>query len=564
MKSVFKHIIAFVIPTALIVAVVGTIGIFFETNDDRYITEILAGVITLQPEAHTVYVNYLLSLVLTWLYGITNAVPWYGGLLIVLYWMVYVAIFESALSCAKNKREVLGIIAIITAFFVAHLYLIGQIQYTSVAVFLAVTGYFCSLLHQNEKVGLMLFCTFESFAFLLRAQAMLMILPLGIAVFAGILLVEQNINLKIRIIRFAKLCAVLITIIAVGSLGNAIGYRGEDWGEYQKFNQARTELFDYYGAPSYDEVESILNKYDVTKEEYNAFCRYTILDGNISSACLEELADYASAQQVRLTPGEVLQRMFDKTFRENSWKINNIIVLMWISILIWSIFKGNRKNLLPMSFLFLARTAVWMYLIWGERLPLRISIPLMASETLLLIVLVLKTYLDSDNNGNARHLLILVICIFFCCLGVTGGKQQYRYIKEQHTGQKIYFEGLREIIEYCNENPESTYMIEAESMIYYCGSALETDVYQTRNFIVSGGWFSTAPCISEKNDNYMKGNTEGFHFIISQNEHTMSHPAVTYLSKITKSEPVVVDEIAASHGGIYSVLYFEGRNAMLN
>ena len=34
-------------------------GIFFETNDDRYISEILSGTLTGTPEAHTTHVNYL-------------------------------------------------------------------------------------------------------------------------------------------------------------------------------------------------------------------------------------------------------------------------------------------------------------------------------------------------------------------------------------------------------------------------------------------------------------------------------------------------------------------------
>ena len=37
------------------------VGNYFETNDDRFIAEILSGAIGWQPEAHVIFVNYLLS-----------------------------------------------------------------------------------------------------------------------------------------------------------------------------------------------------------------------------------------------------------------------------------------------------------------------------------------------------------------------------------------------------------------------------------------------------------------------------------------------------------------------
>lgn len=561
MKKIFIHIFSFMVPTALIMAVLCTLDIFFEINDDRYITEILSGVITLKPDAHTVYINYLLSLVLACLYSITKAIPWYGGLLILIYWFSYVAIFEATLSCAKKIKDAVVFTILIVVFFVMHLHLIGQIQYTSVAAFAAVTGFFCLMVHQNKKIGMILFVLFETFAFLLRDQSMLMILPLGMAMVVGIILGERKLSFKDRIVTIIKICITFITIVMVGYMGNAIGYSKEEWQEYRRFNQARTEVFDYYGKPLYEEVDSILQKYGVTREEYNALCHYTILGENISSACFEEIADYASTQVVRLTPKEVFQKMFDIMFRDNYWKINCVIVLMWFFAFILSVFNGNWRNLLAMLFLFLARTVVWMYLIWGERMPLRVTIPLMAAETIFLLILVLRIYLDVNHIGKVKYILLFAMCIVFCYFGVKGGKQQYRYILEQHIGQEIYFEGFREIIEYCHENPETRYIIEAESLMYYRGRALETDVYQTRNFLVSGGWFSTAPNISEKNHSYMKGNQDGFQFIIVQNENQMTHPATAYLREISGNDPVKYDEFAVSHGGIYSVLYFADKAA---
>lgn len=78
-------------------------GIYFETNDDKCITEILCGQMTGAPQARTVYVSYLLTLPVSLLYRITAGVPWYGLALVLLQVIAYTAVLESVYSrCRKN------------------------------------------------------------------------------------------------------------------------------------------------------------------------------------------------------------------------------------------------------------------------------------------------------------------------------------------------------------------------------------------------------------------------------------------------------------------------------
>lgn len=55
-------------------------GIFFETNDDRVMAEILSGVTALSPDGHVVYVNFLLGKLISLLYLAFPNVAWWGGL----------------------------------------------------------------------------------------------------------------------------------------------------------------------------------------------------------------------------------------------------------------------------------------------------------------------------------------------------------------------------------------------------------------------------------------------------------------------------------------------------
>lgn len=90
-------------------------------------------------------------------------------------------------------------------------------------------------------------------------------------------------------IRFLLLTlGIVIGCFALGELGTAVGYHNAEWKEYLRYNNARTEMFDYYGKPEYEEVSDILSEYGVSRAEYEAYKGYIILDGNLNTECAEK------------------------------------------------------------------------------------------------------------------------------------------------------------------------------------------------------------------------------------------------------------------------------------
>ena len=80
---------AFCMAAAWIFFIHRYVGIFFETNDDRLISEIFSGAMTGTPEAHAYYVDYILGFILSLLYRMTTAVPWYGGMLVLFQFLCW-------------------------------------------------------------------------------------------------------------------------------------------------------------------------------------------------------------------------------------------------------------------------------------------------------------------------------------------------------------------------------------------------------------------------------------------------------------------------------------------
>ena len=65
----------------------------------------------------------------------------------------------------------------------------------------------------------------------------------------------------------------------------------------------------------------------------------------------------------------------------------------------------------------------------------------------------------------------------------------------------------------------------------------------------------------EKNKAYLSDTSNGFYYIISQDDEieVLEHPSILYLAEKSSSEPIISDTFTASHGGIYYVIYFDGE-----
>ncbi len=563
MKTSVKHIMAFAISIIYILCVYFGMGICFSTNDDRFMGELLSGAITGNLETHLVYVNYLLSLPLSLLYRIAEGVSWFGILLVLFHWLSCFCILDSFYSKSKTKTDIIISTILTGLLFITELYLISQISYTMTASFMAVAGYVCLLLHKGKKNRLGYFIILELLAFLLRDKAMLMIQPLGFAVYFGLLLTNQNESLKIKFTKMIKTGLILIFIIVFGFTGNKIGYNNEAWQTYDEYNDARTTLFDYSEFPEYKEVSHILEKYDVSEIDYNAYVKYAILDYNLSLDCVKEMADFMEAKEQSFSLSSILNNFKTATFKEQYWQLNTVLIIGWICAILFLLLSGTFRGFVPLICLFGARTAIWFYLLYEGRLPLRISMPLFACELVLLFTVVFYYYLVKQNYAKWQKFSFITLGLILCVVGLWSAKIQFVNFRQMNNVQKIYMQGLHDVFDYCENNPENKYILDTLSFIWYNGEALDGSIYGKRNCISAGSWLANAPSLLDGNAEYLNDTKDGFYFIMfSEFEDTdeeMNHPIVKYLAKESGSTPQITDSFAASHGGIYSVIYFDGE-----
>lgn len=556
-KQVIARVcLAAAVSVALMVFAWWRTGLHFETNDDVYITSLLSGVITGEPDAHVIYVNYLLSLPLSLLYRITVEVPWYGGMLVLFMALCLGVMLDSAYSGCGGRLSFMIVTAALAGIFAAYYYCMGLVQYTAVAAFLAISGYVGFLLRKDRRTALVWFFVLELLAFLLRREAMLMIQPLGgTAVLAAM---PEKLRQPEGRKEFLKAAASLALILCIGGVGNLAGYYGEEWDRYWQFNDTRTLQFDYYGVLEYEEIRPILEEYGVSREKYDAYRSYMILDWKMDGAMEERMKDYMEGHQEKLPQiGRLLQGTFRASGVDIPWRIRYVTILTWGVFGLWMLLNRKWVRFLAGGLLMLgARTAVWGYLVWRGRLPLRVTLPLLACEVILLLVLIWR---DAREAAPAvwKRLLMLVGCGGWGLICLIAAREQLRYVESLAENQLIMMQTLREIREYCDSRPENRYLLDAHSMTYFRGSVFETEVYRPTNAVYSGGWFSTAPGVQKRLEEYL-GTASGFYFLVLDNGAQEDPRGFWYLIQEMGQEPKLADQWTAAHGGIYSVYYFQG------
>lgn len=566
MKRDYKRIAALALSFVMIALVWSRTGICFGTNDEKYITQILCGLETGVPEARTVYVSYLLALPLSLLYRLAPGVPWFGMMLILFHILIYGAVLESIYSRCARKAEAVAGTALAVLLLLADLYITGCIAYTSTAALLAAGGYFCLLTHKYPKRRWIYFLLLEALGGMLRINAMLMIQPMGMLLTWSMALGSLKRSDKKQTADVRRLCgeflqeagktvfaSVLITLTLLAV--DAFVYRDEGWKAYHKFNDAEIILFDYGVVPAYEEVKEILDRYQVTEADYNAYQSYMILDWVLSPECAEEVAEYALEHREKMNAADWWAEMKQNIWQDSHWGLKYVLLFLWMMAIVEMLLVRKTELLLSILGLWCGKLFTWGVLLYRGRFPLRVSMPLLAGEVLLLTALILVY--GEKLERRPRYGMAFALAVGLCVTVIPAGRQQYRYVMKENRGQEIYMEGLREIGAYCNTHPDNRYIVDMGAVVYYKGSALETEIYQDRNYILSGSWYSNSPNLRRYNAKYL--NEGRIYFLVYDDGRGEDHPGIVHLTQRTGVEPEVCDRFTASNGVSYLVYYFDGE-----
>lgn len=553
-----KNILAAVLPLVYMIGILAGAGIYFETNDDRYMNEIFTGILSVQPDAHAVFINYLLGVPIAWLNRISTRIPWYGLLLMLFHYSAYAAILKSLYAHCARKADVAAASIAMGLIFCVDIYMLGQIQFTTTAALLAVAGYTALIGQKDTKKKWIVFFVLELLAYLLRSQAMLMIQPMGFLVWTVSVFLSAEKG-KEALHQIAVSGAALVCVLVIGALGNGIGYPSEVWEDYDRFNTATGYMFDYYQKPAYEEVQDILETYDVTRAEYDACMSYAMLDWSVSPECAEALLTYAEkAYRPTFDFKELFVSLIKCNLGSSYWWIARAYVAVTAMGFLYLLYHKSWRVLCALLAEVGAQETVLFYLLWKGRTPSRVMIPIFVGGIMLNLLLVVKDHVSAEKSRKRFVTFVIAGCFAGAVVGYAA-KEQYVYIRELAVSQEVLMQSMYELQDYCAAHPEYCYLLEENGQSYFRGSALETNMYQTRNSLTMGGWFSGSPSFLEKLHTYWNGDFDKLRLIILETGQEAEHAAVVYLEAWSGCEGRRVESFEVAHGGRYAVYAFDGR-----
>ena len=160
---------------------------------------------------------------------------------------------------------------------------------------------------------------------------------------------------------------------------------------------------------------------------------------------------------------------------------------------------------------------------------------------------------------------MFIFGLLFMIIAFKSGLMQYRYVKQTNQAQTIFDQSFQELQDYCLSHPDNIYLIEAQALGYYKGKALSPTMYQSRNSLVTGCWYSQSPHMINALNTYI-GNTKAsesvsghtpLYFIAADGESDRIAPILTYLSEYTGHDGILFDQFTVSHGGTYLVYCYQ-------
>lgn len=534
---------------------------YYDLNDDTTIKDIVSGAYTGTPSGYVVQMLYPLGWFISIFYKAVPALPWYGLFLCLCQFACLGLVCNRSLENGVDKLcfPFLMLVAVCFRYLVINQYSLTSAISMVCAIFLFMTSKESGLKENLTSIVLVII------SFMLRTEMCLMLFPfLAIAGLCKMLENKDSIKdyLKILLFAFAGMAlAYGIDFLSVNVVAN-----GEEWQEYQEFFDARTDLYDYYGIPVYEDNQELYAKVGLTKEEYDLLQNYNFsLDEDIDAKSLSTLADYQRQNSgYKNTPKEGVwlykELLIGHLPISNSqiWAIA-LIILYILYIVVNGIkrWEGYVKCLL----LFMARSVLWIYLLMVDRAIDRVTVPLVLAECMVLIGWIYEKNKVSHVNGA-------LIAFVSLALLVTNVQATFSEIADRESVNYRW----ETLMEYCKSHNESYYLIDVYSSTSYNGIAYSEKIFKSvdnsyKNFDICGGWLSKSPLMYEKLEimgladiqRDLWDDTKSVYFI-AKPESDISWIESYYLSKGIEVSISMEDEITVDDEILFNVYDIEEKS----
>ena len=512
-RTLLNICIAAGITAGIILQIAVLFDLYFDLNDDVLMKDLLSGSYTGVPAAHNIQMLYPISLLISLVYRLIRNADVYGIFLCLCQYGCLFLILYKTLELVKNVRwkvvvvvaEILFAIGTLTGHFVYAQYTFTVAMMAGTAAFLVITG--------EGRKNRIIVCLIIWLSFLVRSEMLLLMLPItGMAWgyrFVTDLKDTDKSEKEIRTI-YIRWAIILFVGLIVCEGFDTIAYSSSKWSEFRALFDARTELYDYQTIPEYESNKEFYDSIGLDETEVELLFNYNFgLDSEIDSKVMAKVAAYAKSikeetpMPLRISNAfsKYIYRLHHFGFQEGfeypqtdaPW--NLIILIMYLAVFFTYLSKKKQGliGIVYLAALFIVRTLLWMYILVGERDPIRITHGLMFAEIALFLGIMIRAMSSEESKTYVRAGLILIAAISIIyipntmTITVTEGKDRY-----------LVNEPYNELYEYIGSNTEDFYWIDVYSSVSYSEKMFKGTDNSLDNYDILGGWACKSPLQDSK------------------------------------------------------------------
>lgn len=541
----FHHALSFAVIGILFLILGFYYDYYYDLNDDVLIKDIVSGAYSGEPSAHSIQMLYPVSWLISVLYKIIPALPWYGIFLCGCQGISFYLIMQRSLSLdADNDDGQFGgskckqiLLAVTEGLLIASLctWEFTIVQYTVTSALLAAAACFLVYtqkpvdnegnLHENvNSAGSFtaikpvtrflkqnaLAIVLVILAFNIRSEMLLLMSPF--IALTGILKwsKEKSVFAKETIKKYLGLIGVILLGMGLSLVIDVIAYSSEDWKEFRDFFDARTQVYDYTWYPAYEEAEEFYHEIGASEVQVTLIDNYNFgLDEAVDADMLWDIAKYAEATGVK---EPLLYRLNDafadykwRTFHEQDAPYNYVVLAAYAMVFVLAVLYKDKSAVWKLPVMIVFRTIPWMYVIISKRVPARISHPLYFIELVILCAWILEYFgrkeeYDSNNESSETtgrkksKVLMKYICFgVFLSVALVLLPTSFRNVSAEMNRRESVNELMQEFDAYAKANPDNYYYMDVYSTVDFSEKMFKDVDNSQKNYDILGGWACGSP-----------------------------------------------------------------------
>ncbi|MCR4990816.1 MAG: hypothetical protein K6A38_08140 [Lachnospiraceae bacterium] len=538
-RGYFINKLITVIPVLiLIVAVAIAYDYYFDLNDDVLMKDILAGTYFTTPFSRNMQMLWPLSALVSVLYRLVPHVAWYGIMLTVFQYASIVVIAYGICNILFGKEKTSGenasdeerrqdtanavkrlavslvIVLILSSLMLYHLVFV---QYTITVAMMcsAAAVLLCTAdpgvdikTHIKNRIPSIVIITL---AFWLRSEMTLLMIPFVGAAYVYGLSFEDKVFSKENRKKYGRVLGIIFLIMFLSWYADSVAYGSRGWKAFKNMFDSRTELYDYQVPFSYEGNERFYDEMGLSPEEAVLFENYNYgIDPEIDDGTMHHVASYAGElrerdenfkdkikEKLRIYLYEITH-LKEVPGSDHPW--NTVALILYSSCILCTVLVGKIWEIWRIAALFVGRSAIWLYLLLGERTPDRITHSLYFIEITVLLVLFVRLIQRVKEDGSKVVRAIyraVMICLFLAglCILIPGAQDTSYQKRVRENINEPYIE----LFKYMADNTQNMYLIDTYSSVSYSEKMFDDIAFVSKaNSNTLGGWAAGSPIEAQK------------------------------------------------------------------